>query len=66
VFFTKKNQLVKVRVNQLKYKLPTMEGGVGVEETVVGVGGGAIEGVSGLTSSRDFAGSVSRHVAVAA
>jgi hypothetical protein len=24
VFFTKKNQLVKVRVNQLKYKLPTI------------------------------------------
>jgi hypothetical protein len=39
---------------------------VGVEETVVGVGGGVTEGVSGLTSSRGFAGSDSRYVAVAA
>jgi hypothetical protein len=38
---------------------------MGVEETIVGVGGGAFEGVSGLTSSCDFAGSVSKHVVVA-
>jgi hypothetical protein len=43
-----------------------MEGGVGVEETFMGVGGGVIEGVSGLTSSCDFAGNISRQVAVAA
>jgi hypothetical protein len=41
-------------------------GGVGVEETFMGVGGVVVEGVSGLTSPSDFAGSISRQVAVAA
>jgi hypothetical protein len=33
-------------------------GGVGVEETVVGVGGGSVEGVSVFTSSFYYAGAV--------
>jgi hypothetical protein len=40
-------------------------GGVGVEETVVGVGGEAVEGVSDFTSSCDCTGGGARQVAVA-
>jgi hypothetical protein len=41
-------------------------GGVGVEETTVGVGGGVIGGVSDFTSYCDFAGCFSIQVPVAA
>ncbi|MCI75365.1 hypothetical protein A2U01_0096634, partial [Trifolium medium] len=41
-------------------------GGVGVAETVVGMGGEDVGGVSGFTSQLPFAGSVSRYVAMIA
>jgi hypothetical protein len=41
-------------------------GGVGMEETFVGVRGGDVGGVPYFTSFRDYAGRVSRQVAVAA
>jgi hypothetical protein len=43
-----------------------LRGGVGVEETVVGVGGGVVEGVPDFTSYCDCTGSGARQVAVAA
>jgi hypothetical protein len=47
-------------------KVGGRRGGVGVAETLVGVGGEDVGGVSGFTSQFSFVGSLFRYVAVAA
>jgi hypothetical protein len=48
------------------FRVGGCRGGLGVAETIVGVGGGVVEGVSDFTTQFPFGGLVTRFVAVAA